>query len=694
MNPRNRKGADPPDEKAPAPVWAEARAGCRAEASTGEENLAPSDGERKGSKGSYSFDDPTRPRWDRQTILEAEFDYHHSDGPYAYTALKGRRADREKAFLRGRRAQGMSDLQFADAEGELYRFPGLEAYRKGTGDEPDLLYRLPELLKSMADRPDDPIFICEGEKDVDRLISLGLIATTNPNGALNWKPEFNSTFAGRDVVAMVDNDDKGRKRGAKLMAALAPVAASFKALELPGLPQSGDVSDWLDDGYSQKDLLELVGAAKPVTDPEIWAAWHGEFACDKDGKPYRTLENARIALAKLGVTVSYDTFACRYTVEGIEGFGPVLDDAALTRLRLRAEEQWNLPFGKDRWFDIVTDHARRHTRHPVRDYLDGLRWDRTARLDTWLVEYAGAPDTEYVRAVSRLVLIAAVRRVRQPGCKFDEMLVLESAQGEGKSTALAILAVEEDWFADDVPLDADSKVLMERVAGRWIVELAELKGMRRGAVEHVKSMLSRRVDKARLAYGRMTTEQARQCVFFGTTNDAKYLRDLTGNRRFWPVAVGAFDLEALHRDRDQLWAEAAAREAEGESIRLPEHLWKEAAGQQSQREIGDPFYELLSQQLDGMEGKVRASDIWHVVGLGEDKRDRRNQDHNVRLASAMQKLGWHRPPSKLRFDGRPQHAWVKGAEGQSTFKEIDRLKLLQISQDTLERIADYERRAI
>lgn len=214
--------------------------------------------ERKGGSGSFEFDDPDRPQWDRQTELEREYHYHHADGREAYTVLKGRRADGRKVFRQGRRVDGMSDLADAQNAGETYRDPDIDHYRKGTGDEPALLYRLPELLKAMAEQPDDPIFICEGEKDVDRLWDAGLLATTNPKGALSWRGEFNATLKGRDLVILTDNDEKGRKRTAKLLPMLAPVAGSVKALDLPDLPECGDVSDWLDAGNSVEDLLRVV----------------------------------------------------------------------------------------------------------------------------------------------------------------------------------------------------------------------------------------------------------------------------------------------------------------------------------------------------------------------------------------------------------------------------------------------------
>ena len=450
------------------------------------------------------------------------------------------------------------------------------------------------------------------------------------------------------------------------------------------MTELNDLTDFFDAGNTVEELFSLVqdtAAREPGASGAGSAARRsrpspGEFSLNENGVPFKTLRNARIAIDLLGIELSFDTFANRYLINGLPGFGPVLDDAALTRIRLLMEDEWGLIFGKDRWFDIATDEARRNSFHPVLDYLAGLHWDEIARLDTWLHRYGGAEDSEYVSAVSKIALVAAVRRVRKPGCKFDEMLVLESEQGTDKSSALTVLAVREEWFTDDCPLNADSKMMIEQIGGRWIVEMGELKGMRRGEVEHVKSTLSRRVDKARLAYGRMPVEQPRQCVFFGTTNDSAYLRDMTGNRRFWPVKVDRFDLKALRRDRDQLWAEAAALEAQGESIRLPEHLWAVAGEHQAAREHMDPFLEILSERLEGMEGKVRGSDVWEAVGFGDPSK--RNQDHNVRLSGVMQKLGWRRPASKLRFDGKPQHAWVKGPEGVavSAYEEVPRAAVL------------------
>jgi predicted P-loop ATPase len=341
-------------------------------------------------------------------------------------------------------------------------------------------------------------------------------------------------------------------------------------------------------------------------------------------------------------------------IKGLDGHS-VLDDPAMDKLWLLVEERFRFLTTNPFFRAVVTEAARRNSFHPVRDYLEGLKWDGVQRLDDWLVTYGGAEDTLYVRAVGAITLIAAVRRVRKPGCKFDEMLVLEGEQGTLKSTLLRTMCVRDDWFCDDLPLTSDGKKVIEQARGKWIVEAADMSGLRRTDVEHLKAMLSRQSDRARLAYGRLTSEAPRQFIIVGTTNDEIYLKDITGNRRFWPVKLTKIDVSALARDRDQLWAEAAAREAKGESIRLDPSLWSQAAEEQEERAIADPWLETLRDAIGELNGKILAADAWLIVGMPPE---RRTQEHNGRLGKAMRELGFERKP--LQFDGRKQKGYRRG----------------------------------
>ena len=235
------------------------------------------------------------------------------------------------------------------------------------------------------------------------------------------------------------------------------------------------------------------------------------------------------------------------------------------------------------------------------------------------------------------------------------MLVLEGSQGQGKSLALQTLAVRDHWFSDDLPLNAETKRQMEALSGRWIVEASELKGMKHGELEHLKSFLSRGIDHARLAYQRLETEMPRQCVIIGTTNSSAYLRDSTGNRRFWPIRTGRIDLDALKVDRDQLWAEAVAGESEGASIRLDPSLYETAGQEQAERKIQDPWVAVLEGSLRDLKGKIRVKDVWAIVGV---EPGHQTQNQNARLGETMQELGWMR--KRLRFDGTLEYAYVRG----------------------------------
>lgn len=385
------------------------------------------------------------------------------------------------------------------------------------------------------------------------------------------------------------------------------------------------------------------------------------FQTDDKGNPYKTPHNIRVSIIKQGVKLWYDEFADKKYIEGLEGFGPVVDDKALIRLWVNAMQKYRLHVPKTMFFDITSDFALADRRHPVREYLEELKWDGTSRIETWLQDYAGVADSPYVRAVSRLSLIAAVRRVRKPGCKFDEMIVLEGLQGGGKSTLLEKLCPDDNWFLDDLPLVGKTQQLMEMISGKWIVESSELKDLKKAKAENLKAMLSRRVDRARLAWRYEPVDMPRQCIFFGTTNNETYLKDATGNRRFWPVKTsGAMREAELAAVRDLLWAEAAYWESQGVSIRLDPSLYSQAASEQAARMEVDSMHEVLSEVLEGQTGKVKAHDVWTIIGKSDP--GLRRQEDMKRLGDTMRMLGWTR--KQLRFNGKVEYAYVKGTEAQ------------------------------
>jgi len=235
-------------------------------------------------------------------------------------------------------------------------------------------------------------------------------------------------------------------------------------------------------------------------------------------------------------------------------------------------------------------HSHTHAFNDVTGYLSALQWDGAPRLDTLFVDYLGAEDTGYTRAVTRKAFVAAVARAMTPGSKFDQMTILAGPQGVGKSTLLCKMS--RGWFNDSIRT-FEGKEASELLQGVWIVEIAELQAFRSSDINCIKQFISQQADRFRAAYGRHVKEMPRCCVFFGTTNSHDYLRDRTGNRRFWPVDVGVRAVSksvfnGLDGEVDQLWAEAVARWRLGETLYLPKELQAAAEAEQEEHRETSP----------------------------------------------------------------------------------------------------------
>ena len=272
------------------------------------------------------------------------------------------------------------------------------------------------------------------------------------------------------------------------------------------------------------------------------------------------------------------------------------DDAAL---RHYLERVYGLT-GKDRIFDAVNIVAQQASFHPVREYLDACTWDGVPRVETLLIDYLGAEDNAYTRAVTRKALAAAVARIYRPGCKFDYMLTLRGRQGIGKSAIIGKLGGQ--WFSDSFTT-LQGKDAYEQVQGVWIMEVGELAGMRKAEAETIKLYISKQVDRFRPAYGRRLQEFPRQCIFIGTTNEQQFLRDTTGNRRFWVIDTPNDPTLSLWTDLTpetvrKVWAEAVEIFKKGEPLYLPKELEKVAREVQESYEEENPKAGVVADYLD------------------------------------------------------------------------------------------------
>ena len=410
--------------------------------------------------------------------------------------------------------------------------------------------------------------------------------------------------------------------------------------------------EWIDETVN-----EAKKAGKPANQRTPPAVAEDGFLRTKEGRAVSNSFNLRHALAQLGVKLHFDELRGQHRLEQADDGRPhSLDDRQMRRLKLAMEERFELRFSKAYFEDSLLTIAEEDNRHPVREYLSGLTgmWDDVPRIDRWLTKYLGVEESQYTNEVGLRVLIGAVARAMQPGCKFDQMLVLEGAQGVCKSTALAALVPDPDWFTDTVPMGDSDQRLMEAIAGKWIVEASELGGMSRGEVEQLKATLSRQVDRARMAYAKSVSERPRQCILIGTTNESVYLRDQSGNRRFWPVTVPRqVDIEKLKTDREQLWAEAFHRYKAGEPWTMRQEVWASAATEQEGRAAADPIQDALEDKLaEFTSARIATSDLWALLGMEQGSG---KQADSQRIAQAMRRLGWVR--GKVRFPDRIGTVW-------------------------------------
>jgi hypothetical protein len=382
------------------------------------------------------------------------------------------------------------------------------------------------------------------------------------------------------------------------------------------------------------------GAPSEPDEPAVWDK------VDRKGIPRPTRTNTRRALRALGIDCRYDSFHDRFIIAGeSSGDGKDLKETAL-RLGEKILKAFRFGPGVRPTEEAIIQLAVRNAFDPVADYLNSLTWDGKPRFECWLITYLGAEDTELNREFGRLVLIAAVRRIRRPGTKFDPIVVLEGLMGTQKSMAIETMAGAEN-FSDQTILGARDKEQQELLAGIWLYEIADLTNIRKTEVEHIKAFASRTCDRARPAYGHSRVDRPRRCILFATTNDDEYLK--AADRRFWPVRTTTIDIEALRRDRDQLWAEAVQREREGASIVLDHSLWNAARVEQEAREESDPWDDMLADVVGTVEGdeeRVSATDLLTLV-LNIHVSKQRDLDFK-RLGRCMRRLGWNGPkPTRI-----------------------------------------------
>jgi predicted P-loop ATPase len=403
-----------------------------------------------------------------------------------------------------------------------------------------------------------------------------------------------------------------------------------------------------ENGHKYKELEDLIKQLQKDVRRTL------QFEFTKTGYKQHSYINARSGLIILQSKCSYDVFHDRKFMGG-----ELLSDEMVHALRDRMTRLFKVDFGEAAVFAALQLLCETNKYDPVVDELKlyQAQWDHVPRLNRGAIAYLGSPDTPLNSAIFRKSMIALVRRARHPGCKFDYLPILEGLQGNLKSTFLRVLAGSDANFSDQPLLHKDDKAQQELMAGVWVYEIGELVGLRKTEVEALKGFLSRTYDRARPAYGRIRLDQPRRGVPFGTTNEIKYLRDLTGNRRIWPLTTGVIDIPTFERDRTQVLGEAAYHEAQGESLMLPQNLWEAAAEAQEARMEKHHWEDLLadvqgeeivSDGKGGWEERVSTQTLIRTflqLPSGYYNVDTR------RIAAIMRKNGWQ--DDRMKFKAAP-----------------------------------------
>lgn len=546
-------------------------------------------------------------------------------------------------------------------------------------------------LDLLASLPNAVVLVVEGEKCADayRALDPTTPTLTWPGGSgavehIDWEP-----LRGRRVVLWPDADDPGRKCMARIAEILTSRGCEVKiAKPDPDVAKGWDVADAIAEGWTRDDCYKFVANAERVGSKELVMARtttttqaiqtadaqlvqrvevREELAESKpvledygflrgaQGRYVPSLDGVCRVLEKhprWAGQIWYDTFLEKIQTSA---FGPTENwtDYLAARLNRWVQAVFEFPtLGTDRCHEAADTVARGNPRNCLREWLESLVWDQTPRLHDLLPRGFGtAVDLYHVR-VGECWLVSMVARALKPGCKVDTMPVFEGSQGAGKSSALAILG--GDYFGE-CHEDFGSKDFVLSLKGRWLIEVAEMHAFRRADVDRLKGIMSTRIDRVRLPYGRVTEEHPRQSVFAGTTNRDDWQADDTGARRFWPVRCGFLSHDWIRDNREQLFAEAVVRFKAGDD------WWEvptlQASTAADERRPEDPWEEVIAGYLDDN----RTYSARELLGTPLNI-DIENQSNAAakRVGAILRRLGWekyvsHGSNSTKRWRREPQN---------------------------------------
>lgn len=592
--------------------------------------------------------------------LIATYDYQSIDsGEYSFTKIRLEPKD----FRYGIVSEGRISFGLKNTDGKKTSRKKLPAAAYGSIDK----------IRS-TENTERKIFYCEGEKDVETLQEMGFLAFT-AGAAEDWEERIAPLTKDRDLIILSDNDSAGFNLSAAVMESCQKLAKSVKIIIPVKDEEKADVSDFFGKHHKtvsqfkqmisdEDDTAQVMDAVKNAvtTDTETAEPLQMErLKRDENGKVKEEIANYCFVLEhdpKLSGVIKFNELTREIYVHGDlpwkledESNSRAWKNSDYSNLLLYLEQKHHLSSEKK------TDHALTivsHKNHfnPLKDLLNSLEWDGVPRIKTLLSDYLGAETDKYSEEVMKLIMMGAINRAMQPGCKFDNTVILVGEQGKFKSTFVQLLAMDDDWYSE-APPTFDSVDAMRVVRGKWIVELGELSTIRKTSdMEAVKKFLTARSDRFTDKYIKYPEDNPRTCIFIGTTNNRSFLTDKTGNRRFIPITVNLhapskslFDKSAAEHIR-QAWAEAMEIYRSGEYSLVPEGEFLETIEQNRESAVEeDPLQSQIEMYLEG-KNRVAATEIVKEL-LNPDQREMNKWSRVVNeILSNMP--GWKREAKRQR----------------------------------------------
>lgn len=523
-------------------------------------------------------DDKPKAKAKTRARIVASYDYTDEDGALLYQAVRY-----EPKEFRQRRPDGKGKWIYS------------------LGDVRRVLYRLPELL---AADPERVVFLVEGEKDADNLRALGLVATCNAMGAGKWEDTYTDTLAGRRVVLLPDNDEPGRKHRDKVTAALAGRVAELRVVDLPNLPDKGDVSDWLAAGGTVDSLRAIVAATGPYTQPQGTVS--PEPAATEDDDEQSKSERLLEALIDLGHSIRLNVLEDDIEMDGVR-----MDDIMLAGINLALGDQ---KFSRPDIADGIAVLAGRNRYHPVKEYLNSLTWDGQPHVEKMLAHFNGEGESLtyangethplYRLLIYRWLLGCVAKAIDGDNATAfrhqNPMLVLIGPQGIGKSSWVRWLASGIGYnFYREGTLNPHSVDDLRTMTTRWVWEVSELGGsMRRADRDSLKAFITTQEITYRKPYGKFVITKPALCSLVGTLNDDAFLDDPTGHRRFLPAMITSIDHGYSQIDVNQVWAQIVHKYRAGESPELTPVERQALAKTHEQHEIENPLDTYVQMYFD------------------------------------------------------------------------------------------------